>query len=38
MKANRLAFKKKQRQGKGYGFRISGAGDDIDFIVKMLEK
>ena len=38
MKTNRLAFKKKQRQGKGYGFRISGAGDDLDFIVKMLEK
>ena len=33
-----LAFKKKERQGKGSGFRISGAGDDMDFLMKMLKK
>jgi hypothetical protein len=39
MEADRIAFKKKQRQGKGIGFRISGATNaDIEFIMKMLEK
>ena len=39
MEADRLAFKKKERQGKGSGFRISGATNaDIEFIMKMLEK
>mgnify|MGYP003654282693 FL=1 len=39
MEADRLAFKKKERQGKGIGFRISGATNaDIEFIMKMLEK
>ena len=33
-----LAFKKKERQGKESGFRISGAGDDMDFLMKMLKK
>ena len=38
IEAMRLAFKKKERRGKGSGFRISGAGDDMDFIMKMLKK
>ena len=39
MEAARMAFKKKERQGKGFGFRISGATNaDIEFIMKMLKK
>ena len=38
LEAMRLAFKKKERQGKGSGFVISGAGEDMDFLMKMLKK
>ena len=33
-----MRYKKKERGGKEEGYITSGAGDDLDFIIKMFQK